>query len=236
MRQTTTIIILLFCQNLFGQIKFGTYSQLDTSVYADLKLYSDNKFDFYDTRDGSCFVWASTLGNWKLNKDTIIFSWQSTSTESSDSIISSKDFKNKNVEIAFFYDNGIPIPNVEVSLSCLFDNQPKKYKTGKNGKVTIPQKETIEPDKKMCVGSERMLYFDIKNKTVKLSANTSLDYYADSLDNVFKIIIKRNPKTTYNIETKKYLIRDNTLSDIDPKEFYNYNWGDFKFLTEKYGR
>jgi hypothetical protein len=232
-RCITTIILLLFCQNLFGQIKFGTYSQLDTFVYADLKIYSNNKFNFYDTRNGSCWVWTHTLGNWELNKDTVIFSWQSSWTESSDSIISSRDLKNKDVEITFVYNDGVPIPNVEVSLSCLFENNPRKYHTDKSGKVTIIQKETTKPGTKMCIGSERMLYFDIKKK---LSASTSLDYYADSLDNVFKIIVKRSPKTTYQIETKKYLIKNNTLIDVDQKEFYNYNWGDFKFSTEKYDR
>ena len=233
-RHTTIILFLLFCQNLFGQIKFGTYSQIDTSVYADLKLYSDNKFDFYDTRNGSCWVWTRTLGNWKLKKDTVIFSWQSTSEESSDSFIGRRDLNTKNVEITFLYDNGIPIPSVEVSLSCLFDRTPKKYITNNHGKVTIPQKGIAEPNKKMCVDSERMLDYEIKNKIVKLSARTSLDYSIDSLDNVIKIIIKRNPKTTHQTETKKYLIRGNTLIDIDPKGYYNYNWGDFKFST--YGR
>lgn len=194
-------------------------------------MYKDNKFDFYDTRDGSCWVWTHTTGKWKVNKDTIIFSWQSTWTESSDSIISNKDPNSKNVEVTFLYDDGIPISNVQVSLSCLFDSDPKKYLTDANGKVTIPQKQSS--DKKMCPKSERMLWFDVKNK---LSANTSLDYYADTLANVLTVVIKRNPKTTYKSETKKYLLKDNTLIDIDPKEFYNYNWGDFKFSSEKYGR
>jgi len=219
---------------LFGQIRLGTYSQIDRSLYADLQLLPDNKFDFYDTRNGSCFLWGHITGKWKLNKDTIIFSWQSTSTESSDSIISSRGPRNKNVQVNFIYDNGTPIPNVQVSLSCLFDNDTKKYLTDVNGKVTIPQKQNF--DKKMCPNSERMLWFDVKNKIVKLSSNTSLDYYADTLANVLTVVIKRNPKTTYKAETKKYLIKESTLIDIDPKEFYNYNWGDFKFSTEKYGR
>ena len=231
MRHTTTIILLLFFQNLFGQIKVGTYSQIDTSLYADLKLYKDNKFDFYDTRNGSCWVWTHTTGKWKVSEDTIIFSWQSSWTESSDGIISSRDLKNENVQVTFIYDNGIPISNVQVSLSCLIDNDTKKYLTDTNGKVTIPQKQS--PDKKMCPNSERMLWFDVKNK---LSANTSLDYYADTLANVLTVVIKRNPKTTYKTETKKYLIKDNTLIDIDPKELYNYNWGDLMFATTKYGR
>ena len=57
-----------------------------------------------------------------------------------------------------------------------------------------------------------------------------------SLANVLTVIIKRKPKTTYKTETKKYLFTGDTLIDIDPKEFYNYNWGNFKFSTEKYGR
>ena len=81
-----------------------------------------------------------------------------------------------------------------------------------------------------------MLWFDVKNKVVELSANTSLDYYVDTLANVLTVVIKRNPKTIYNAETKKYLIKESTLIDVDPKKFYNYNWGDFKFSTEKYGR
>ncbi len=236
MRNTTTIILLLFYQNLFGQIKFGTYSQLDTAFYADFKLYSNKKFDFYDTRDSSCWGWPHTIGKWEQNKDTIIFSWESTWTENSDSIISSRDFKNKNVKIIFLYDDGKPISNVKVSLSCLFDNNEKKYLTDAKGKVIIPQKQSLGFNKKMCPGSERMLWFDVKNSIIKLSSNTSLDYYANALDNVLTVVIKRNSKTTYKTETKKYFIKENTLVDIDPKEFYNYNWGNFKFTTTKYGR
>jgi len=235
-RHTTTILLLLFCQNLFGQIKLGTYSQIDTSLYADLQLFPDNKFDFYDTRNGSCFVWTHTVGQWKSINDTIIFSWQSSWTENSDSIISSKDFKNKNVVITFLYDNGKPISNVQVSLSCIFDNDKKKYLTDKKGKVIIPQKQNDSSNEKTCPGFKRMLSFDVKNRIIELSSNTSLDYYADSLNNILTVVIKRNPKTTYKTETKKYLIKDNTLIDIDPKEFYNFNWGDFKFATTKYGR
>ena len=201
-----------------------------------MELYSNNKFNFYDTRNGSCYLWAHTIGKWKLNKDTIIFSWQSTTTENSDSIISSRDLKNKDVTVTFLYDNGKPISNVKVSLSCLFDNNEKKYLTDAKGKVTIPQKQNLDFDKKMCPNSERMLWFDVKNSIIEFSSNTSLDYYADSLANVLTVIIKRKPKTTYKTETKKYLFTGDTLIDIDPKEFYNYNWGNFKFSTEKYGR
>ena len=236
MRHITTIILLLLCQILFGQVKFGTYSQVDTTLFADLKLYSDNKFDFYDTRNGSCWLWTHTIGSWKLNKDTIIFSWKSSWTERSDSIISSRNINIRQIEVTFLYDNGVPISNVQVSLSCLFDKNEIKYLTDTKGKVTIPQKYNMDSDKKMCPGSERMLRFDIKNSIVELSSSTSLDYFIDSLDNVLTVLVKRNPKTTYNLETKKYLIAGNKLIDIDPKEFHNYNWGDFRFATTKYGR
>ncbi len=236
MRNTTIIVVLFFCQSSFGQIKFGTYSQLDTSFNADLRLYPDNKFDFYDTRDSSCFVWVHYLGNWELNKDTITFSWQSNWSENSDSIVSSTDLKNANIEITFLYDDGKPIANVKTSLSCLFDNNPKEYYTDKNGKVIIQQKTSRSSKKRKCALHDRMLSFDIKNETIKLSSNTSLDYYADSLSNVFTIIIKKKPKSGTNTETKKYLVQNNTLIDIDRKDFLNYNWGDFKFSTMTYGR
>lgn len=236
MRQITAILILFFSQTSFGQIKFGTYSQLDTSFYADLKIYSDNKFDFYDTRNSSCFVWTHYIGNWKLEQDTITFSWESNWSENSDSIISRTDLKNKNIEIKFLYDDGKPIANVKTSLSCLFDNNSKVYYTDNNGKVTIPQKVFESSKKGRCALRDRMLSFDIKNKTIKLSSKTSLGYYADSLSNIFTIIIKKKPKSGTNVETKKYLVQKDSLLDIDTKEFFNYNWGDFKFSKTTYGR
>ena len=57
-----------------------------------------------------------TIGKWELIKDTVIFSWESNWTESSDSIISSTDFKNNNIQIKFLYDDGKPIANVKTSL------------------------------------------------------------------------------------------------------------------------
>ena len=234
-RHTATIILLLFFQNLFGQVKFGTYTQLDTTFYADLKLYSDKKFDFYDTRDGSCWVWTHYIGKWKLNKDTIIFSWQSIWTESSDSIISSLDSRNENLQLKFIYDDGKPIPNVKASLSCSFENNIYYY-TDITGIVTIPKKTSESSDKRMCAPYDRKLSYDIKNEVIKLSSNTSLDYYADSLDNTFTIIIKKKPKSSTQTITKKYLLNGDALLDIDRKEFFNYNWGDFKFTTTKYGR
>ena len=228
MRHTTTIILLLVCQNLFGQIKFGTYSQLDTSFYADLKLYSDQKFDFYDTRDSSCWGWSRTIGKWKLNKDTIIFSWQSTWTENSDSIIFKTDSKSKNIKVQFLYDNGQPVPNVKTSLSCLFENNSKYYYSDINGKAVLPRR--------VCSEHDRMFYYEVKNKTIKLSSNKSIDYFTDSLSNSFTIIIKRKPKSGTTQEIKKYLVQENTLIDIDLKEYYNQNWGDFKYNSEKYGR
>ena len=233
MRHTATIILLLFCQHLFGQVKFGTYSLIDTSVYADMIISPDKKFDFYDTRGSSCFVWAHYIGKWELVKDTVIFSWQNNWTESSDSIISSINFKNKNIQFKFLYDDGKPIANVKTSLFCLSDNNPKKYYTDVHGNVTIPQKTSTN---RLCAIHYRMLSFDIKNKIVKLSTNTSLDYYADSLSNKFTIIVKKKPRSYSEIVTKKYLLNSNTLVDIDRKEFSNYNWGDFKFMSVKYGR
>lgn len=213
---------------MFGQIKLGTYSQIDTLLYADLEIYPENKFDFYDTRDGSCFVWTHTIGQWKSNKDTIIFSWQSTWTENSDSIIFKTDSKSKNIEVQFLYDNGQPVPNVKTSLSCLFENNSKYYYSDINGKAVLP--------KQVCPEHDRMFYYEVKNKTIQLSSNKSIDYFTDSLSNVFTIILKRNPKSGTTQEIKKYLVQGNTLIDIDYKEYYNQNWGDFKYSSEKYGR
>ena len=233
MRHITTILLLLLCQHLFGQVKFGTYSLIDTSFYADMTISPDKKFDFYDTRGSSCFAWAHYIGKWELIKDTVIFSWQNNWTESFDSIISSTDFQNKNIQIKFLYDDGKPIANIKTSLSCLFDSNPKKYCTDIHGIVTIPQKVST---KRLCAIHDRMLSFDIDNKIVKLSSNTSLDYYAASLRNKFTIIIKKKPRSYSETITKKYLLNGNTLVDIDRKEFYNYNWGDLKFISVKYGR
>lgn len=102
--------------------------------------------------------------------------------------------------------------------------------TDAKGKVTISQKQNSESDKKMCPNSKRMLCYDVNNSSIKLCSNKSLDYYTDSLANVLTVIIKRKPKTTYKTETNKYLIKGDTLIDIDPKEFYNYIWGNFKFI------
>lgn len=219
-RHIIIILPLLFSQKLFGQIKFGTYSQIDTTLYANLELYSNKKFDFYDTRDSSCWVWTHFIGDWALIKDTIIFSWQSKWTENPDSIIVKREIKSNNVEVQFLYDNGKPVPNVKMSLSCLSDKE-KYYFSNTNGKAIIP--------KITCPDHDRMFHYEIKNKTIKLSSTKSIDYFTDSLSNIFTIIIKRKTKSFTTLETKKYLLQGDTLLYIDRKEYYDLNWGDFKY-------
>ena len=88
----------------------------------------------------------------------------------------------------------------------------------------------------MCAPFDRMLYFEVRNEVVKLSSNTSIDYYARPLSNIFKIVIKKNPKKYSNTETKKYLVRNGYLVDMDKRKNHDYNWGNFVFATTEYSR
>jgi hypothetical protein len=232
MRHTTTIILLLFCQNLFGQIKFGTYSQLDTSLYADLKLYANKKFDFYDTRNGSCWLWMNYKGNWKIKGDTITFYWSYEWTENADTVITSIDKGTKSVTLTFLYDDGEPIQNVEACYACDFQVDCKKYRSDNNGKVIIPSNEIIDSKNENCTNDERRLYYGMKTKYIEFTSNG----VQDTLTNDFKIIIKKKRKSKVVTDTKKYIISGDTLTDIDYKENSLLNWGDLKFYSKKYGR
>src|SRR5262249_51198305 len=99
MRHIVFILMFFITQNLFGQIKFCTYAQLDTSQYADLKLYADKKFDFYDTRNGSCWLWTKYKGDWKIIKDTIVFFWSYELIETPDTVIKQTHSEDSNVTL-----------------------------------------------------------------------------------------------------------------------------------------
>ncbi len=221
------IPILLFFTDAQCQLKSGKYSQLDTTVYANLSIFGDNTFNFYDTREPSCHFWMEYSGKWDINKDTIIFSWENTYEGSSDSIIFETRPESKKIEINFFYDSGEPIRNVKTGLNCLSDKRPKYYFSGKSGKVILP--------KISCDKNERIVSYH-RNKVLDISSSKSIDYYTDSIANIFTIIVKRRVETITERVTKKYLIQGDSLIDVDRKEYYNLNWGNFKFEREEYGR
>jgi len=103
MRYVLLISAFLIAQNIYGQVKFGTYTPLDTSQYARLKLYPNKKFEFYDMRDGSCWLWTNYIGNWKIIKDTIVFSWSYEWTENPDSLIKKVETPNSDITLTFIY-------------------------------------------------------------------------------------------------------------------------------------
>ncbi|HET6995984.1 MAG TPA: hypothetical protein VFI06_13420 [Chitinophagaceae bacterium] len=223
-----TLTLLLFgSQELFGQFKKA--QKIDTLIAADLKLYPNKKFKFHDIRNQSCWLWMYYQGNWQLNEDTLEFTWEHTWEENSDTIISRTDLQNKYIVIEFRYDDGKPVANVKTSFSCQTDNDPKIYYSDLNGKIKIPKISNGSPNKPMCALHCRMLYYEVKNEIIKISSNTSIDYYAAPLSNIFTIIIKKKPRSYTKTETKKYLVKTNSLLEIDGNE--NYSWGNFKFLT-----
>jgi hypothetical protein len=231
-RHTIIILTILISQNLSGQIRYGTYTQLDTTLYADLKIYPNKTFDFYDTRNGSCWLWMNYKGNWKTVKDTIVFYWSYEWTETADTVIKEVDTKSQNITLTFLYDDGEPIQNVETCYACDFTGDCKKYLSDKNGKVIIPKTEITDPKKAICTNDERRLYYGMKTKYIEFTSNG----VQDTLTNDFKIIIKKKRNSKIVTDTKKYLISGNTLTDIDYKENSLLNWGDLKFYWTKYGR
>ena len=201
-------------------------------LYADLKLYPNKTFEFYDTRNGSCWLWMNYKGNWKTVKDTIVFYWSYVWTEDADTVIKSVDTKSQNITLTFLYDDGEPIQNVETCYTCDFTGDCEKYYSDKNGKVIIPQIAITNSKKSICTNNERRLYYGMKTKYIEFTSNG----VQDTLTTDFKIVIKKKRKSKIITETKKYLISDNKLTDIDYKENSLLNWGDFKFYWTKYGR
>jgi hypothetical protein len=201
-------------------------------LYADLKLYPNKTFEFYDTRNGSCWLWMNYKGNWKTVKDTIFFYWSYVWTENADTVIKSVDTKSQNITLTFLYDDGEPIQNVETCYTCEFTGDCEKYYSDKNGKVIIPKIAITNSKKSICTNNERRLYYGMKTKYIEFTSNG----VQDTLTTDIKIVIKKKRKSKIITETKKYLISDSKLTDINYKENSLLNWGDFKFYWTKYGR
>ena len=110
----TCLIMGWSCSNPSPQIKFGTYRQYTSYHYADLEILKGHKFVFNDMRSGSCFAWTKYEGNWTMNKDTLIFTWQTHWEENPVHISSSIDRSSKETNLTFKYEDNEPIKNVEV--------------------------------------------------------------------------------------------------------------------------
>ena len=77
MRHFIAILTIITASSAFGQIQTGTYRQGDSLWHADMKIYANHKFSFYDTRQSSCWFWSKYEGKWTLEKDTLTCSWKS---------------------------------------------------------------------------------------------------------------------------------------------------------------
>jgi hypothetical protein len=71
----SSILIHLLC---FGQIKIGSYAQPNGNDFVYLNILPSHKFNFYDTRHGSCWLWNKYEGQWTYQKDTLTlkFNWK----------------------------------------------------------------------------------------------------------------------------------------------------------------
>ena len=233
MRHTSTIIFLLFCQNLFGQINFGTYSQLDSSLSVNLTLLSNHNFQLNDSRNSSCWLWTNYNGKWNIKNDTIIFSWKYIQTEQADTIYNYFDKERKSITMKFVYDDGEPIKNVKASYYCPFQSEIKYYYSDRNGNVLLPRIGNLSSNTSICANDNRLLNFEIKSKYIEINSSCVVK---DTATNKFEIVVKKKRKSKVIYESKKYIISKNRIIDIDFKENSLLNWGDLIFYSKKYGR
>jgi hypothetical protein len=224
---------LAISANAFGQLQTGTYRQGDSLWYSDLKIYPNKKFSFYDTRNASCWLWSKYEGSWKLDNDTLTFAWQTYWQE--DGVHESKaiDKKSNAITLTFKYDDGEPIPNVKVCYACDFLQDCQYFLTDKEGKVSLPKERLTDYKNKDCTEKARRLYYEIKSKFIEFSSNGE----RDSQSNVFVITVKKHRESGHVTETRQFIVSNGEISYINPKEENTFkNWGEFKFLTKKYGR
>jgi hypothetical protein len=223
----TCLITGWSCSNSSPQIKFGTYRQYTSYHYADLEILKGHKFIFNDMRWGSCFAWTKYEGNWTMNKDTLIFTWQTHWEENPVHISSSIDRSSKEINLTFKYEDNEPIQNVQVCYTCVLWGNPDCFYTDEKGTLRLPQSKTTDYKDKYCTGVNQLFF--IKDD---ISGVTSEE--KQTSDNVFTILVERKLKSVYVTETRKFLIAKHNLIFLDSnnKSWYD-NWGNFKFLTKE---
>lgn len=166
-------------------------------------------------------------GTWKIVKDTITFYWQYKWKQNADTLITKTNSSRQDISLSFQYDDGEPIPNVEASYTCGFEEDRKKYTSDQNGKIIIPWAEGVDFKKAAC--TERWLSYSMDNKYVYLGSNS----LQDTLTNDFTVIIRKKTKSGVIKFAKKYLIAGDSLVEIAPPDNYS-RWGNFKFFSVKY--
>ena len=65
----STILFLLFSYAAFGQSLFGSYSVRSTKAHSSITLKKDSSYVQFNA---DCTYLLKTVGNWKINRDTII--------------------------------------------------------------------------------------------------------------------------------------------------------------------
>lgn len=215
------------CSNSSPQIKFGTYRQYTSYHYADLEIRKDQKFIFNDMRSGSCFAWTKYEGNWTINKDTLIFTWQTHWEENPVHISSSIDRSSKEINLTFKYEDNEPIQNMQVCYTCVLWGNHDCFYTDEKGTLRLPQSKATDYKDKYCTDVNQLFF-----TKDGISGVTSEE--KQTSDNVFTILVERKLKSVYATETRKFLIAKRNLIFLDSnnKSWYD-NWGNFKFLTKE---
>ena len=232
-KHPTLIFTFLISLSALGQIPTGIYRQGDSSHYADLKVYANKTFSFYDSRNQSCWLWGSYSGNWRLKHDTLTLSWISRIEESPSSESASIDTTLNDIRITFKYDNGKPIPKVAVCYTCDWIKDCKYSFTDNNGNVFFPKLGLTDYRNLPCSDTVHRLSYQIKSEFINLSSSGQVS----SESNVIIITIKKNLKTATGNETRQFVVKGNSLNYINPDETNIIkNWGNFKFVATKYGR
>ena len=223
----TCLITGWSCSNSSTQIRFGTYRQYTSDHYADLEIFKDHKFIFNDMRSGSCFLWTKYGGNWTINRDTLIFTWQTHWEKNPVHISRSINRSSKEINLTFKYEDNEPIQNMQVCYTCVLWGNSDCFYTDENGTLSLPQSKTTDYKGKYCTDVNQLFFS--KND---ISGFTSEE--KQTSDNVFTILVERKLKSVYVTETRKFLIVKNNLIFVDSsnKSWYG-NWGNFKFLTKK---
>ena len=223
----TCLITGWSCSNSSTQIKFGTYRQYTSDHYADLEILKDHKFILNDMRTDSCFLRAKYTGDWTINKDTLIFTWQTHREENPVHISSSIDQSSKEINLTFKYEDNEPIQNVQVCYTCVLWGNSDCFYTDEKGTLRLPPNKAAYHKDKYCTDVNQLFF--TKND---ISGFTSEE--KQTSDNVFTILVERKLKSVYVTETRKFLIAKHNLIFLDSnnKSWYD-NWGNFKFLTNE---
>ncbi|HTD97810.1 MAG TPA: hypothetical protein VK668_00920 [Mucilaginibacter sp.] len=230
MRPILTVILTLFIVVAFGQGKHLTYINYQNAYYNkstlkedaffeskinEITLKADSTFEFWSRPNMSCFTWREYKGNWKKEKDTILFYDNYEVVENNMKVTYKKSNKRK-YHINFFTDKNCDFTNKEIKIQYIYDYNAHLEDTGKtfyintNSVIEIPFQEIPNHNKLAAIRIEYLLN-DKEKRYGFLTENKTLNIKNGDLPNVIGVELIENPRKEIVYRKIKAVIQNNTI-------------------------